>query len=93
MKGSRGRSKPTYSKTMNLKKIFSAAILGAAAATAAADNAPRYIFYFIGDGMGVQPSNAAEVYNRRVRNSDRPLAMNTFTSVGWLTTYLSLIHI
>lgn len=72
---------------MNLKKIFSAAILGAAAATAAADDAPRYIFYFIGDGMGVQPSNAAEVYNRRVRNSDRPLAMNTFTSVGWLTTY------
>ena len=87
MKGSRGRSNPTYSKTMNLKKIFSAAILGAAAATAAADDAPRYIFYFIGDGMGVQPSNAAEVYNRRVRNSDRPLAMNTFTSVGWLTTY------
>lgn len=48
---------------------------------------PKYIFYYIGDGMGLAPANAAETYNRRVLGNDSPLLMNTFPSVGWLTTY------
>lgn len=59
----------------------------AAALMAAADNTPKYIFYYIGDGMGLAPANAAQVYMRDVRGSSDLLLMNTFPQVGWLTTY------
>lgn len=66
-------------------KVLATSLLMAASAMAA--DAPKYIFYYIGDGMGLAPVNAAEVYNRDVRHSDTPLLMNTFPQVGWLTTY------
>lgn len=36
---------------------------------------PRYIFYFIGDGMGPVEVMAAELYNREVLRSSQPLQM------------------
>ncbi len=73
---------------MNIKRTL-AAMVAAAAATAGifAADAPKYIFYYIGDGMGLAPANAAEYYNRNVLGNTEPLLMNTFPSVGWLTTY------
>ncbi len=62
-----------------------AAMMFAGAVSAA--GTPKYIFYYIGDGMGLAPVNAAETYNRQVLGNSEPLLMNTFPSVGWLTTY------
>ncbi len=52
----------------------------------------KYIFLFIGDGMGVAQRNAAELYKATVSNPDaRPeeteLLMNTFPAQGMNTTY------
>lgn len=57
---------------------------------------PKYIFYFIGDGMGLSQSNAAEAYLAAIdgKNGIKKLEMNKFPYHGFYTTYaLSLIHI
>ena len=33
---------------------------------------PKYIFMYIGDGMGMGPVVAAETYNRTILRSDKP---------------------
>ncbi|MBD5174589.1 MAG: alkaline phosphatase [Bacteroidales bacterium] len=70
---------------MNLKSIFTGAALSLALLSSAQQ--PKYIFYYIGDGMGVAPVNAAEYYNRMVLNNERPLTMLQFPTVGWCQTY------
>lgn len=73
---------------MKIKTFIAVAVLGICASSMQADAAgPKYIFYYIGDGMGLAPANAAETYNRQVLGNTTPLTMNTFPSVGWLTTY------
>jgi alkaline phosphatase len=51
----------------------------------------KYIFVFIGDGMGVAQRNAAELYMANMKGVDRPertkLVMNTFPAQGMNTTY------
>lgn len=52
----------------------------------------KYIFLFVGDGMGVAQRNAAELYKSTTANPDaRPedttLLMNTFPAQGMNTTY------
>lgn len=74
-----------------MKKLTNRLILFALAlmltvATASA-NTPRYIFYIIGDGMGMAPVMAAETYNRMVLKSEKPLLMTTFPAGGSLMTY------
>lgn len=75
---------------MNLRKIFAAAAL--CMAVCASAQTPKYIFYYIGDGMGMGPVMAAETYNRTVLENDTPLTMLQFPVVGWCTTY-SASHI
>lgn len=48
---------------------------------------PDYIFYFIGDGMGMGPVMAAQTYNRMVLGSEQPLTMMQFPVVGWSQTW------
>lgn len=43
-------------------KIFSLFVLMLVALTASAQEKPKYVFYFIGDGMGLNQVNAAETY-------------------------------
>lgn len=71
---------------MKLKALFSAAVLLAASLTASAQDA-KYVFYFIGDGMGMGPVMAAETYNREVLKNDKPLQMMQFPTVSWCMTY------
>ncbi len=71
---------------MKIRHI-SAAVALAAALTAQAGDAPRYIFYYIGDGMGVSPVMTAETYNREVLGSDSPLLMMQFPVVSWCMTW------
>ncbi len=48
---------------------------------------PKYIFYYIGDGMGMGQVMSAECYNRMVLKSDKPLLMMQFPVVSTATTY------
>jgi alkaline phosphatase len=51
----------------------------------------KYVFLFIGDGMGVAQRNAAEVYLSNITDSKRPedvrLVMNSLPAQGMNTTY------
>lgn len=50
--------------------------------------APKYIFYFIGDGMGLTQTHAAEAYLATTNNkSEVKLTMNKFPYHGLYTTY------
>lgn len=69
-----------------MKRNLLMALAASAALTMMADDA-RYIFYFIGDGMGMGHVNAAEIYNRDVLKSDSPLLMLTFPVASQSRTY------
>jgi len=66
---------------------FKILLLFAALAVAASARQAKYIFYFIGDGMGMGPVMAAETYRRTVLGGDRPLTMMQMPVLGWCTTY------
>lgn len=70
---------------MNLKSLLASIALTSAVTVSAAE-APRYIFYFIGDGMGVAPALAAQTYNR-MKGNDTPIMMMQFPVAGLVTTY------
>lgn len=67
------------------KAVFSA-VMGLTAVTAVAA-APKYIFYFIGDGMGPGQVMAAETYNRMTRGSDTELLMMRLPVNAMCTTW------
>lgn len=69
-----------------MKKFILAGIAALAAAGMMAEDA-RYIFYFIGDGMGMGHVNATEIYNRDVLKNDSPLLMMTFPVASQARTY------
>lgn len=66
--------------------LFGAMLL-TASAMMAQDAAPKYIFYFIGDGMGLGPVQTAERYNRDILGNDKPLTMMQFPVVSFCQTY------
>lgn len=69
---------------MNFKVLLSSVAM-ASAITVSAATAPRYVFYFIGDGMGVQPTLAAQAYCR-IKGLDTPIMMQLPT-MGMVTTH------
>ncbi|WP_321281170.1 alkaline phosphatase [Marinifilum fragile] len=50
---------------------------------------PKYIFYFIGDGMGLSQTNTAEAYLGAINNTNgiKKLKLNTLPKQGFYTTY------
>lgn len=68
-------------------------IIAATTLSCMAQQAPKYIFYYIGDGMGMGPVNAAETYNRMVLHGSEPLLMHTFPVVGWSQTYSASVPV
>lgn len=56
-------------------------------------NSPKYIFYFIGDGMGLGPIMVAEAYNRTVLNNTEHLQMLQFPVTSLATSYSANRHI
>ena len=52
-----------------------------------AATAPKYIFYFIGDGMGMAPLQAAHVYKRLALGDSLPLNMQTLPVASAATTH------
>lgn len=53
----------------------------------AKSNGAKYIFYFIGDGMGMGHINVAETYNRDVLKNSDPLLMLQFPVASQVRTY------
>ncbi|WP_183108778.1 alkaline phosphatase [Thermohalobacter berrensis] len=54
----------------------------------AAGKAPKYVFYFIGDGLGASQRQIAEYFKQEVTGEkDAKLLMNTFPVAGINTTY------
>ena len=48
---------------------------------------PKYIFYFIGDGMGMGHTMATETYNRTVLGNDDKILMMQFPVSSFAMTY------
>ena len=69
------------------KLLFAVATLICLTASAADATPPKYIFYFIGDGMGMGPTVATEMYNRHVLGNDTPITMMQFPVSGFCLTY------
>ena len=61
--------------------LLTACTLGAWSAT------PKYVFYFIGDGMGVAPAMAAVTYARNVLGEEELPLMMRFPYAGYALTY------
>ncbi len=72
---------------MKLKTIIAAAAVLGSALCAQAASAPKYVFYFIGDGMGISPIMTAQAYNRDVLRNDKPLLMMQFPVASWAMSY------
>lgn len=70
---------------MKLRNILAAAALSVIFAAQA--ETPKYIFYFIGDGMGMGPVMAAQTYKRMVQGDDKGLLMTQFPHAGWARTF------
>ena len=69
-----------------MKRQILAAFAAAATLSMAAEDA-KYVFYFIGDGMGLGHVNATETYNRDVLRSDSPILMLTFPVASQARSY------
>lgn len=69
-----------------MKRLLISTLTAAACIGMMAQNA-KYIFYFIGDGMGLGHVNATEIYNRDVLKNEQPLLMLTFPVASQARTY------
>ncbi len=77
-----------------LRHILTVALLLTALAVSAAG--PKYIFFFIGDGMGMGPVMATQTYQRAVKGKTgygEQLVMSQFPCAGLVTTYSASSHV
>ena len=58
-------------------------------AAAASNQKAKYVFYFIGDGMGFTHVSIAEYYNGHTQgiSGSRPLSFSLFPVLGWAVTH------
>ena len=68
-------------------RILSTLLLMMVVITAMGAKKPKYIFYFIGDGMGLSPVLCAETYNQTVLGNKEPLLMLQFPVASVATSY------
>lgn len=69
-----------------MKKLLLSGLAGATCMAMMAEDA-KYVFYFIGDGMGLGHVNATEIYNREVLKSEQPILMMTFPVASQARSY------
>ena len=77
-----------------MKKIFiSLTMLLCLATNVFAQQTPKYVFYFIGDGMGVNQVNGTETYLAATegRIGIKPLTFADFPYTAFVTTYSSVM--
>lgn len=64
---------------------IAALLLSASSLSASAE--AKYIFYFIGDGMGIQEVASGELFNRQILNGGENLLMRTFPVSTMISTF------
>ena len=69
-----------------MKRLMILGMAVMAAVSVMAEDA-KYVFYFIGDGMGLGHVNATEAYNREVLKGEQPILMMTFPVASQARTY------
>lgn len=72
---------------MKIKKLFFSIICSVCSLSAMAGEGPKYVFYYIGDGLGMQPLMTAQAYNRDILKNEKPLLMLQFPVASWAMTY------
>jgi len=74
---------------MRRKIVLAVLLLTISAASLSARKSPKYVFYFIGDGMGVNVVQLAEMYRASMngRLGVDPLVFSEFPVVSYGTTY------
>ena len=70
---------------MKIKYFFSFALMSLAVASVSAQ--VKYVFYFIGDGMGLGQATISNYYNRQVNGADTDLLMMTFPNTAISATH------
>ena len=70
----------------SIRHLFMAVAAASVAACAWAAT-PKYVFYYIGDGMGIPEVTNSQLYNSRVLKNQTPLLMSTFPVVSMATTH------
>lgn len=70
-----------------MKRQILTALAALAISASALAGAPKYIFYFIGDGMGMGPVMSAMTYKRMAHPEQAPLTMTQFPVAGWCQTW------
>ncbi len=70
---------------MKIKSIIAAALC--AMVSAVAHSQAKYVFYFIGDGMGLGHVAATDYYNSKIAGNSQPLLMSTFPHSTFAYTY------
>jgi len=71
------------------KRFFSLLLTAVLAVSAMAQSQVKYVFYFIGDGMGVNQINVTETYLAALKGKIgfEPILMSSFPVVGLVNTY------
>lgn len=93
-----GKSKLGFGLAVALMALCLAGGCGSAASRKQAmsqQGSPKYVFLFIGDGMGIVQAHVAEVYRHAVKNVGaadpksgiEKLSMSSFPVMGLMTTY------
>ncbi|MDE6458101.1 MAG: alkaline phosphatase, partial [Muribaculum sp.] len=70
---------------MKFRRILASVIAGACVLGLSAE--VKYVFYLIGDGMGMGHVNAAQYYNRMVLGAEEPILMMQFPVASQAWTY------
>lgn len=71
-----------------IKSILAACLILLFLAATAPAGQPKYVFYFIGDGLGAAQRQFSEFFlQEQLKNPDTRLLMNTFEVAGINTTY------
>lgn len=65
--------------SVTMMVVFSVMVIAA--------KAPKYVFYFIGDGMGLSPVFCADAYYRSLPGNTSPLLMLQFPVVSYATSF------
>lgn len=74
---------------MKLKQLFTALLVCSLLSPSYAQEKPKYIFYMIGDGMGLNQVNITEMYLASLENriGVSPLIFSNFPVASFATTY------
>jgi alkaline phosphatase len=72
---------------MNIKMRIATIVCCLAISVAAVAKTPKYIFYFIGDGMGMSHVMTTEAYNRLVLGNHQHILMMQFPVATMATSY------